>query len=462
MRYILSLSCVILMFLSFSNAYAQDDDIICTTVAIRWSGDTNETENIEKYPIPQSYRSSFEDDGCGRIQLIPRGLLDWHFAYGSRESVEIALQYLEDKSFVPDNLSQDRSIIYQERWSAVLSAWNDAQSDQQKYGKVKKKTQRNLDKQTTAFQTIIKQSSSHWLAGFYLEAAEFYGDTVFLERAEILLRPSLYHHRFFRSKSQEVRVLASNIKRHLIPEYRDYQVVQDMLYRIHNMRLSFGQPVWEEDIFKVNSVSPEKLKAYEQAGEFVSQSWHDYDGGIPEHHEELLSEIEQEDDEDIFIESLNYWRNNAYENFLTYDPEQSKRFDGSAFHYAVALTHWFRNSGGGLADPLTYENGIGRGFRTNDDLAALYIAKAKFHAAESLAEKENYRIIGTYSQALDMLEYAASLAPVHRAPNRYKQIAYLYLDYANKIETLNDKNELAVQEQRLVHNFKLILADLER
>ncbi len=462
MRYTSYLSCVFLMVFSTLNAHAQDDYIICTTVATRWSGDETETNNIEKNPIPQSYRSRFESDGCERIQLITRGLLDWHFAYGSRTSTAAVLQYFEDKSFVPDNLSQDRGIIYQVRWDAVLSAWNEAQFDKQKYGKVKKKTQRNLDKQITVFQEIIKQSSSHWLAGFYLEAAEFYGDTVFLERAEILLRPALYHHRFFHTKVEEMETMKSVIKRHFIPEYRDYLTVQDMLYRIYNMRLGFGQLVWEEDIFKVDSISPEKLKAYEQAGDFVSQNWHDYDEGIPKHNKELLIEIEQEDDEDIFIESLNYWRNKAHENFLSYDPKQSKRFDGSAFHYAVALTHWFRNSGGDLSDPLTYKDGIRRGFKTNDDLVALYIAKAKFHALKTLSEKENYRIIGTYIQALDMLEYAANLAPVHRAPNRYKQIAYLYMDYASKIEILDDKNGLGVYEQRLVHNFKLILADLER
>lgn len=67
---------------------------ICISVRRLWLGSIEDTRRIAIDPVPQSYRSTFSWTGCQT--LAKETLIDWHLAFGGEASTTHALQFLTD------------------------------------------------------------------------------------------------------------------------------------------------------------------------------------------------------------------------------------------------------------------------------------------------------------------------------------------------------------------------------
>lgn len=80
-------------------AFGQDEEeIVCVGGARFWSGDLADIAAIEREPIPESFRSTFElkDGPCARWGLVPSSLLQWHKRFGTETSTRVAAKYLSE------------------------------------------------------------------------------------------------------------------------------------------------------------------------------------------------------------------------------------------------------------------------------------------------------------------------------------------------------------------------------
>ena len=70
------------------------EDEVCVSAKIIWLGSSTDIQNIQSQAIPESFRGRFEKKYCN--YLDPRDLIVWHYKYGSEETMEAALMYLQD------------------------------------------------------------------------------------------------------------------------------------------------------------------------------------------------------------------------------------------------------------------------------------------------------------------------------------------------------------------------------
>lgn len=75
----------------------RDSGVICLTIARGWIGSRAERAQINKVPVPQSFRDRFFGDRCTRFQLVLGSLLDWHLKHGDDRSAIAALRFLEQE-----------------------------------------------------------------------------------------------------------------------------------------------------------------------------------------------------------------------------------------------------------------------------------------------------------------------------------------------------------------------------
>ena len=106
----------------------EEEVTICLTYATRWLGVTADIRDIERIPVPDSFRQEFESTApCKHLQ--PESLIDWHLAFGTEASGVAALTYLE-RAYTKDAPGLDRYV------EQLEDAWRAAQRDLRRAHKI--------------------------------------------------------------------------------------------------------------------------------------------------------------------------------------------------------------------------------------------------------------------------------------------------------------------------------------
>jgi len=277
------LSFIIAVLILAPKAYAQEDELdVIISVANIWEPDIIETQNIVSDPIPKTYRAIFENDDQ-ETHANKSDLISWHFSYGTRDSLAAALKYFEGKL-----LLNSIEILVKKRWLNELSALKDSKAEFVSTGSIE--------------ELIEQQHNISEIGQYYLKAAEYYRDTAFLHRAEILLRPIFYFQRFIHQQKLEDKEAATVTNIHYSSDYWD---VENMVFRMMNLRLRLGQEASTESIFTLSLLPKDRLKEYEKFGRDVFAFLDS--GNKPK----ILPE-----NENTLKDARNYWRNKEIEYFL--------------------------------------------------------------------------------------------------------------------------------------------------
>jgi hypothetical protein len=206
---------VILLSVSFDNAVAgtqtstseKEDDTICLPTLRGWHGKTEDIRQIQQIPVPESYRTGV-GGGCGG-PIMADFLIAWHLRYGSEDTVQQAMAFIEKRDGAFDALFR--------RLDKDLS---DALAKLNKEFEVeaKRKDSRLNASQPDKFQSFITKSDAadklslikHTLDRNVLDRANLY-----LNAAEILQSKRLA------ARAREVFTLYEVIETRLLPKRTD-------------------------------------------------------------------------------------------------------------------------------------------------------------------------------------------------------------------------------------------------
>ena len=106
------------LFLSVPAHAQQEHDEICLSIAYIWSGSEIEKNEIEKDPVPDSFRKHFEQTGCSRFSLRETSLLDWHTRFGNDQTMKQAVDYIT----TPARLALNSQLSDNPKWQQAAYA----------------------------------------------------------------------------------------------------------------------------------------------------------------------------------------------------------------------------------------------------------------------------------------------------------------------------------------------------
>ncbi len=76
-------------------ANPERQEVYCVAIGKLWLGGNKDIQDIEKTPVPDSYKEKAQQDGCAGWSFIRESLIYWHYRYGSEHSMAMALDYFE-------------------------------------------------------------------------------------------------------------------------------------------------------------------------------------------------------------------------------------------------------------------------------------------------------------------------------------------------------------------------------
>lgn len=174
----------------------EDGGEICVSVAHIWTGSSADVARIAMQPVPDSFRRNFFGDPCTRFSLVVGSLLDWHLAFGDERSSTAALDFLAT------NMMPDRDFI-ENLDKAVMASQAAAAAE---------KTKGMPGKATARLSALAGQARTDTeLAALYLRAAEFYGSSALLAKAERYALPVIAVNRLRRRELGEKRTASDDL-----------------------------------------------------------------------------------------------------------------------------------------------------------------------------------------------------------------------------------------------------------
>lgn len=170
----------------------EDDEAICIG-SPRWNPNSTEVQDIEREPIPASFRQVLLER-CAELPFLGMALIDWHLRFGTEQSVRPALNELRQRHLV----SRPAPPSY---LSELRGAWRAAQGDLRRAGAITQPPGLNYSvrgrftaasRPIQRLEALIETRERYlYLARQYLSAAEEFGSLTLLDTAEGLLAPAV-------------------------------------------------------------------------------------------------------------------------------------------------------------------------------------------------------------------------------------------------------------------------------
>jgi len=162
----------------------ESSEAVCLPFALIWRGSNDDVRDIDRLPVPSSYRLSFSAGGCN---LIRESIIDWNLSFGTEATTTAALAFLESAytaeagppdrfvAALRDDLAKAEPDFPEARALSLLNGTAADVAARRFYGKRSIMRLRNRLEALDHFVLLATQ---------YLRAAEFYRSRTLLGRAE--------------------------------------------------------------------------------------------------------------------------------------------------------------------------------------------------------------------------------------------------------------------------------------
>jgi hypothetical protein len=408
---------------------AQEEELICVTVARIWSGSPEDVARIDQVPVPQSFRRIFEGGGCGRFSLQPDSLTSWHLAFGNENSFAAALEYLgRDYAGGKPPLADLAQRIAAARAGADADIRAAAALDRNPATRAQGDRPLHRSKPADELFTLLAAYRNYvFVAGEYLRGAEFYRSRALLDRARAWFDPA--SQAFAALRMQAAADRAEKL------EVRSYLSLDDYVARLSTeleMRAAVVRAALTRDAGDIAHADA-VLKSFENpfykiAGDEAFNHGDDFCdiGDRPD-----LAEYRDACDSGNFAhEAVTWWRYRARLDILAeQDPDRLRNL--SSAYTALCLLQRLEES---RSDP----NAMWHYAEDIEKRAVLHLARAD--ALLRLADEA-----GTARRRAELLASAAialavpeRLTPPSEQPQRFRGIATRFLTLFERMQALPD------------------------
>ena len=368
---------------------------ICISVRRLWLGSVEDTRRIAIDPVPQSYQNTFSWTGCQT--LAKETLIDWHLAFGDETSTTRALQYLTETALI--------GIPSPEKFEHALPvAWRAAQRG------------RSPD----AARALIEAHNRFlFLAGQYLRAAEFFRSPALLAAGS----------RYFSATMRGLDVLYGGAR---------IAMARDDPPRPYDNFLSAGKINIMRDLEMRYAIARANISGsaddWKQAGAVIEANLdataHDMEKVAFDRNDDYCQSAEASSDLKDACRSENdlsgrmraFWFNaelvQQFTDGKVAPAPTVQPYDG--FDAAMAVI-------AATAVPVVGSEAV-RYDETTDDKVQLWLARAesRYRQSHALPQDGMDARMLRYGALID-LDNAERLVPASLNPNRFRQIAELYL-----------------------------------
>lgn len=396
----------------------EQEPAICLTFALNWRGTLDDVRRIAAEPIPQSYRRLYGWTWCQN--LVKGSLIDWHLAFGDERSTTQALQFLATTALEGQPSIQDFE-------TALPDAWRRAEQTIKRHplkpGAAGLQREEELqalrsDKAIRHLQTLVAAHERFaLLATLYLRGAEFFRSQALLDEADIYLEPIGKAGKFFYEGQRVAKAaegstlqIAAGIETRGVNTLHDLQ----MRYALARARISqspvdltAAAAVIEENDDPIMRAAAEPLiDRGEEFCDSVSAS-------------EMLR-ASCDDENDLAGRLRSFWRSLAQVELVNGTKARRPGMQFPAFD--VAWHAIDAAVGQTVPDRVRYDS-------ASDDHVILLLAKAEAQIRRSqTASAPPEEVASLRAESLNDLFRAERLTPPSLNPNRFRQIADLYLN----------------------------------
>ena len=379
------------------------DGVICTSVASPWHGNGDDVRDIERTPIPQSFRERFEAIGtCKRFQLVEDDLIDWHMRFGSEHSVTLALKYLEH-DYIRDDPPPERYL-----------------DDLRRAGRRVRSENRPIQ----MLEGFIETREDYvFLATQYLRAAEEFRSPSLLESAERYLAPAIAGGEFLGSLETDPREREHDLD-------LDTFKTDDLELRSAVLQVQLGaspSAVADAEVTfqsKDRPYYPMLAGVFKHAGDIC-----DFAHGSSDE-VEMAAELACDDNDAALQEqTVSLLVTRALLDLAEKTKDLPYRSD--EFTSAVRL----------LEAERFHERSRCCWLSSEEDLLRLHLAAAEAFRGLANLPRRRGSGYGPFFEALEELEAAESLAQPFEAPGRFRRIAESWLAVFEQLEVTMERDE---------------------
>ena len=431
-----------------SSVSKEREPTICLTFALNWRGTLDDVRQIAVKPIPESYRRLYGWTGCQN--LVKGSLIDWHLAFGDERSTTQALQFLATTAL-------EGQLSVQDFETALPDAWRRAEQTIKRHplkpGAAELEREEAMqalrnDKAIRYLQTLVAAHDRFaLLAALYLRGAEFFRSQALLDKAAIYLEPLDKAGEFFYEGQRVAKAaegstlqIAASIETRGVNNLHDLQ----MRYALARARisqspvdLSAAAAVIQENGDPIMREAAEPL--IDRGEEFCES---------PSASEMLRASCDNEND--LAGRLRSFWRSLAQVELAngTKAPRPGMQFPA----FDVAWQAIDAAAGQTVPERVRYDS-------ASDDHVILLLAKAEAQIGRSqAANTPPEEAASLRAESLNDLFRAERLTPPSLNPNRFRQIADLYLTIFKSGP--QDRQAAMIEEARQAAYLQQILAGL--